>query len=212
MRLGRGLERADVFLSRHLWAQLTLSVLAGCALTMLIFPGPSALSVLVRTAFTSVAGIAVVVAVRRREKRAAGGSAGELVTLDRALRAGEVPTDPAERERMRELVGQRLHRTRHRVAALVVFAVLFCAVTASVALTSGVRQAVGMALLTVAFLGWSVANSNLQNRRLLTMRAALEADGPATSAPPTAEPPPRLGEERTGRRPTPHFPAEGRNG
>jgi len=74
---------------------------------------------------------------------------------------------------MRALVEQRLHRTRHRVAAQVALALLFCSVTALTALTAGPRQTLGLALLTVVFLGWSIPYGNLQHKRLCRMRAAL---------------------------------------
>ncbi|MBJ6637328.1 hypothetical protein H4K36_04130 [Streptomyces sp. DHE7-1] len=177
------MERLNDFLSRHLWVQIIVSVLLGSALILLLYPGRSPASVLARTALCSLGGIAVVVVARRREKRAAGGSRDRLVGLDGRLRKGEVPTDPAEREAMRALVEQRLHRTRHRVAAQVVLAVLFCSVTALTALTAGPRQTLGLALLTVVFLGWFIPFGNLQHKRLCRMRAALAGDS-ATDAEP----------------------------
>lgn len=168
------MERVNTFLSKHLWLQFTLCVLCAGVLVMLLYPGRSALSVFLRTAFVSVGGIAVALVVRRRERRAAGGSTDGLVSLDRRLRTGEVPVEPGEREAMRALVAQRLHRTRHRMAAMVFLAVLFCGVTVLVAATAGTRQTIGFALLTVVFLAWSIANGNLHHRRLLTMRAALD--------------------------------------
>jgi uncharacterized membrane protein len=176
------MERVSAFLGRHVWLQLVLSVLAASALVMLLFPGRSVLSVLVRTTVTSLGGIGVVLARRRREKRAAGGSAGDLVALDLKLRHGEVPTAPKERAAMGDLVAQRLRRTRHRVAALVGLAVVFTAVTALMALTGTVRQAVGYAVLTVVFVGWRIHGSNVQHRRLCAMRAALEDERPVRTA------------------------------
>ncbi|MFI6339079.1 hypothetical protein [Streptomyces sp. NPDC050535] len=167
------MERIHVFLGRHLWLQIALSVLCAAALVMLVYPGDSALSVLLRVALTSVGGVFVVFLVRRKEKRAAGGSTNSLVSLDGKLRRGEVPTDPEERDAMGALVGQRLHRTRHRVAALVFLALLFCSVTAATAMTAGPRQTVGFALLTVVFLAWSIGNSRLQHRRLRRMDEVL---------------------------------------
>ncbi|MER6136175.1 hypothetical protein [Streptomyces sp. NPDC001815] len=166
------MERVNAFLGKHLWLQFALSILCASALVMLLFPGSSAASVVARTALMSTGGIAVVLVARRKEKRAAG-STDSLVVLDRKLRKGDVPVDPAQREAMRGLVDQRLHRTRHRVAALVFLAALFCSVTVLTALTSGTRQTIGFALFTVVFLGWSIANSTSQNRRLRTMEAAL---------------------------------------
>ncbi|WP_328492161.1 hypothetical protein OHS59_04930 [Streptomyces sp. NBC_00414] len=172
------MERINTFLSKHLWLQFVLSILCASALVALLFPGPSILSVVIRTAFISVGGIAVVLVARRKEKRAAG-STDSLIVLDRKLRKGDVPDDPAERDSMRELVGQRLHRTRHRVAALVFLTVLFCSVTVLTAVTGGMRQTIGYSLLTVVFISWSIANSRVQHRRLRTMEAALKGESPA---------------------------------
>ncbi|MFE7028679.1 hypothetical protein ACFU9Y_00080 [Streptomyces sp. NPDC057621] len=172
------MERVNTLLGKHIWLQFVLSILAGSALVVLLFPGPSVLSVVLRTTVVSVGGIAAVLLARRKEKRAAG-SADGLVVLDRKLRKGDVPTDPAERDAMRALVAQRLHRTRHRVPALVFLTVLFCSVTVLTAATGGPRQTIGFALLTVVFIGWSISNSSLQHRRLRAMDAALRSDGAA---------------------------------
>ncbi|MFF8596808.1 hypothetical protein ACF061_36415 [Streptomyces sp. NPDC015220] len=172
------MERINVFLAKHLWVQLALSVLVAAALVTLIYPGRSFPSVVARTAVVSLGAVGVTLAARRREKRAAGGSTNALVTLDRKLRTGEVPSDPRERRAMRDLVGQRLHRSRHRVAALVFLAVLFSSVTVLTALTAGARQTVGMAVFTVAFTGWMLYNSRLQHRRLRAMEAALRTESP----------------------------------
>jgi Flp pilus assembly protein TadB len=170
-------ERVNALLSRHLWLQLTLSVLVASALVLLLFPGRSPASVLVHLAFSSLGGIAVVIAVRRKEKRAAGSTDG-LVALDRKLRRGEVPTAPEDRQAMRDLVEQRLHRTRHRVAAQIFLAVLCGAVLVLTALTAGARQTVGFAVFSAVFVGWLVLHGNLQHRRLRTMRAALTSGAP----------------------------------
>ncbi|MFF9155235.1 hypothetical protein ACF1AB_23755 [Streptomyces sp. NPDC014846] len=190
------MERINVFLAKHLWAQIALSVLTASVLITLLYPGRSFPSVVVRTAVISLGGIAVALVARRREKRAAGGTTDGLVSLDRKLRTGEVPSDPQERAAMRDLVGQRLHRSRHRVAALVFLAALFSAITVLTALTAGPRQTIGMAVLTVAFIGWMAYNSNLQTRRLRTMRAALQTEpsGGTTSAESEARRPPRPAE------------------
>ncbi|MET7735203.1 hypothetical protein ABZT02_28120 [Streptomyces sp. NPDC005402] len=171
------MERVHTLLSRHPWIQFVLSVLLASALVLLLFPERSPGSVLVRMAFTSLGGIAVVLAVRRREKRAAGSTDG-LVSLDRKLRRGEVPTAPEERQAMRDLVEQRLHRTRHRVAAQIFLVVLWGAFVVLTALTAGPRQTLGLAVLGVAFLGWLTLYGNLQHRRLRTMRTALTTDVP----------------------------------
>jgi len=170
-------ERVNALLSRHLWLQYALSVLAASALVLLLFPGRSPASVLMRMAFTSLGGIAVLIVVRRKEKRAAGSTDG-LVALDRKLRRGEVPTAPEERQAMRDLVEQRLHRSRHRVAAQILLAVMCAAVVVLTALTAGARQTVGFAVFGVVFVGWLVLYGNLQQRRLRTMRAALTTEAP----------------------------------
>nr|BFD88079.1 hypothetical protein StreXyl84_74800 [Streptomyces sp. Xyl84] len=167
------MERVNVFLARHLWVQIVLSVLVAAVVITLLYPGRSFLSVVVRTAVISLGGIGVALSARRREKRAAGGTTDDLVSLDRRLRTGEVPSDPRERRAMRELVGQRLHRSRHRVAALVLLGVLFGSITVLTAFTAGPRQTVGMAVITVVFLGAMLRNSRVQTRRLRTMSAAL---------------------------------------
>ncbi|MFI2641954.1 hypothetical protein [Streptomyces sp. NPDC018610] len=176
------MERINVFLAKHLWVQIVLSVLVAAALISLIYPGRPFPFVVARTAVISLGGIGVALATRRREKRAAGGTANGLVALDRKLRTGEVPSDPRERQAMRDLVGQRLHRTRHRVAALIFLAVLFGSITVLTALTAGPRQTIGMAVVTVVFNGWALHNSRLQNRRLRTMSAALRTGAPDGAA------------------------------
>ncbi|MEW2294775.1 hypothetical protein ABZ719_19060 [Streptomyces sp. NPDC006743] len=170
------MERVNVFLARHLWVQIALSVLVAAVVITLLYPGRSFLSVVVRTAVISLGGVGVALSARRREKRAAGGTTDGLVSLDRKLRTGEVPSDPRERRAMRELVGQRLHRGRHRVAALVFLGVLFGTITVLTAFTAGPRQTVGMAVITVLFLGSMLYNSRVQTRRLRTMSAALGSE------------------------------------
>ncbi|MGW0719286.1 hypothetical protein ACWD3K_31730 [Streptomyces sp. NPDC002778] len=168
------MKRIRDFLARHLWAQIALSILAASVLVMLLYPGRSFGTVVLRTAIMSIGGICIVVIARRKEKRAAGGETNDLVSLDQKLRKGDVPQDPREQSAMRDLVAQRLHRTRHRVAALIFLGALFTTVTVGTALTQGPRQTIGLSVLSVAFIGWMIYYSNLQNRRLLTMRAALE--------------------------------------
>ncbi|MEU9733150.1 hypothetical protein [Streptomyces sp. NPDC048002] len=172
------MQRVNSFLARHLWAQFALSVLAAAALITLLYPGRSFLSVVLRTAVLSVGGICVLLAVRRKEKRAAGGRTDDLVSLERHLRTGEPPADARGRAAMSDLVEQRLHRTRHRGAALVFLAVLFTSVTVLTGLTAGPRQTIGMAALTVVFMGWMLHQSRTQNRRLRAMRAALRSESP----------------------------------
>lgn len=54
---------------------------------------------------------------------------------------------------MRDLVEARLHRTRHRVAAQVLLAVMLCGVVAATALTASLPRTLGMALFAGVFLG-----------------------------------------------------------
>jgi hypothetical protein len=74
------------------------------------------------------------------------------VSLDGMVRRGEEPSDLRTRQAMRDLVDQRLHRTRHRVAAQIVLAVMWAALVILMALTEGLRQTLGMAVVAGAFL------------------------------------------------------------
>ncbi|MFD6286486.1 hypothetical protein [Streptomyces sp. NPDC060205] len=172
------MERLRTFLGKHVWLQVVLSTLIASALVVLLFPESSVLSAVIRTALISVAVVAVLLAARREERRAVGGTEN-LVTLERKVRKGDVPADPAERDAMRGLVDRRLYRSRHRVAALVLLTVVLGAVTALSALAGEERQAVIFSLFAVAFVSWSIVNSSRQHRRLTTMDAALRSGGPA---------------------------------
>ncbi|MEU6274003.1 hypothetical protein ABZ871_16590 [Streptomyces populi] len=169
------MERLSDVLARHLWLQVVLSWVAATAVILLIYPGRSVPGVLVRVAVTSVGAVWVAVRVRSKEKRATGGSTAGWVALDRQLRTGEAPADPERREAMRELVDRRLHRTRHRKTALALLTVLFGAVVALTALTAGLRQTLGFALLAVAFLTWAFISGSRHRQRLLHMRDLLAA-------------------------------------
>jgi hypothetical protein len=171
-------ERVNSFLGKHLWLQVALSLLLACVVFLLLFPERSIASALLYVVFTSVGGVGGMLAVRRREKRAAGGSVDSLVSLDRKLRRGEVPTAPPERQAMRDLVEQRLHRARHRVAAQVFLTVLFCAVVVLTALTASLPQTLGMGLFAGVFLAWLVLYGNRQHRRLRAMHTELTAEAP----------------------------------
>ncbi len=57
-------NRLHTFLTRNLWAQVALSVLGASALVLLISPGESPTAVLIRVAFSSLGGVAVLLAVR----------------------------------------------------------------------------------------------------------------------------------------------------
>jgi Flp pilus assembly protein TadB len=169
-------ERVNAFLGKHVWVQVLLSLLVACVVVLLLSPERSVASALLYVVFASVGGVGVMLAVRRREKRAAGGSVDSLVSLDRKLRRGEVPTAPQERQAMRDLVEQRLHRSRHRVAAQVLLAVMCCAAVVLTALTASLPQTLGMGLFAGVFLGWLVLYGNRQHRRLRTMRTELTAE------------------------------------
>ncbi|UPZ27131.1 hypothetical protein MUK60_04485 [Streptomyces sp. LRE541] len=175
------MERVNTLLGKHIWLQFALGILVGSALMVLLFPGRSIISVVIRMTVVSIGSIAVVLAARRKEKRAAG-STDSLIVLDRKLRKGDVPTEPAERDAMRALVAQRLHRTRHRVPALVFLTVLFCSVTVLSAMTGGLRPTIGLALLSVLFIGWLTVSGSKNQRRLRAMDAALKSEG-ATRSP-----------------------------
>lgn len=181
------IEKLSGFLARHLWLQVVLSWLAATAVLLLIYPGRSVPAVLARVVITSVGGLWIALRIRSREKRAAGGSTGGLVALERQLRTGEVPGEPERRQAMRELVDRRLHRTRHRGAALVFLFLLFGGVVVLTALTAGPRQTLGFGLLTVVFLTWAVVGGGRGQRRLRHMRdllaAAPDPAGPDRSAP-----------------------------
>ncbi|MFI0237979.1 hypothetical protein [Streptomyces sp. NPDC016845] len=168
------MERLNTFLTKHLWAQYALSVLLGAVLIQLLYPGRSFPEIVARLAFVSLGGLAVIFSVRRRDQKAAGGTDG-LVSLDQRLRRGDPPADPEERQAMRELVDQRLYRSRHRVAAFIVLAVMFVTITVLTGLTAAPRQTIGFAVLTVVFLGGLTYTGNRQTRRLRAMDEALRA-------------------------------------
>lgn len=169
------LEKFSDVLARHLWLQFVLSWLATTAFVLLIYPGRSVPAVLARVAASSVGAVWFILRIRSREKRATGSSTDGLVDLDGQVRRGEVPADPERREAMRELVDRRLHRTRHRGAALVFLFLLFGGVTVLTALTAGPRQTIGIGLLSVAFLTWAVIGGGRGRQRLLRMRELLAA-------------------------------------
>ncbi len=169
-------NRLHTFLTRNLWAQVALSVLGASALVLLISPGESPTAVLIRVAFSSLGGVAVLLAVRRKEKRATGTDTTGLVTLDGRIRSGDVPTDPAEREALRALVAKRLHRTRNRPWALAFLVLLFGGVTVLTALTAGPRETIGFGILAVAFPVWIYFQGRKQLRRLHRMREALREE------------------------------------
>ncbi|MGC0379512.1 hypothetical protein [Streptomyces sp. SAI-229] len=167
------MERLNTFLGRRTWAQVLLVVLLGWAVIMLMSPGEPALVVLARSAVTSVGAVAVLLVLRAREKRAAGGSGDRLVTLDRRLRHGEIPSSPTDREAMLGLVEQRLHRTRHRRPALAVLCLMYALLVAAPLLLGQVRQALVLGLLGAVVLPLLTWQGGRRVRRLREVRAAL---------------------------------------
>ncbi|MGC5000198.1 hypothetical protein [Streptomyces sp. DT195] len=183
------MRRINDFFIRHSWVSIVLGVVAASVLTWMLYPGRSPGATVVRACLYSVAGVAAVLARRRKEKRFAGGSTERLVSVEQHLRTGEVPSDPEEREAMREIVDRRLHQTRHRVVGLVFLAVLFAGATVLFGLTGGPLRTVGLAVFGVVFMGWLTWNSNRQTRRLRTMRDAMRSGSPHGSAQAAGLPP-----------------------
>ncbi|MEU4112737.1 hypothetical protein [Streptomyces sp. NPDC027717] len=170
------MRRINDFFIRHTWAAIVLGVVVASVLTWVLYPGRSPGATVVRTCLYSVAGVAVVLARRRKEKGVVGGSTERLVSVEQHLRTGEVPSDPEERAAVREIVERRLHQTRHRGVALVFLAVLIAGATVLFGLTGGPLRTVGLAVFGVVFMGWLIWNSNRQTRRLRTMRDALRSN------------------------------------
>lgn len=142
------------WLAGHLWAQVLLSIGLATAVILVISPGRSPVEVLVRVAAASLGGLGVLLARRRKERRAARSSTGEWVSLDDRLRHGEVPESAHERESMRRLVRERLHASRHRWLALGFMVALFGSITVLVGVSSDVRTTVGFAVFALVFLVW----------------------------------------------------------
>ncbi|MFD5185940.1 hypothetical protein ACFWMQ_25725 [Streptomyces sp. NPDC058372] len=198
------MNRLHTFVARNLWFQVLLSILGASGLVLLISPGQSPSAVLGRVAVSSLGGVAVLLAVRRKEKRATGTDTTGLVSLDRRLRTGEVPADPAEREALRALVAKRLHRARNRPWALAFLVLLFGGVAVLTALTAGPRETIGFTLLAVAFPTWLFFNGRKQLRRLRRMREALDgAPRPGAGPGGTAYDTDRAGADAPGRAPGP---------
>ena len=174
----------DVF-ARHQWLQIVCSWALATVMVLLVFPGRSPLSSLIRVMLCSTAAVWIAVRRRRREKAVAGGSAHDLVTLDHMLRRGTVPTEPAQREAMRTLVDRRLHRTRHRKAALVFMGVLLSCVATATFFTTSLPRAAAYGVFCVAFFAYLVVAGGMALHRLDFMRASLEStdDGPDQTGP-----------------------------
>ncbi|WP_433887906.1 hypothetical protein [Streptomyces sp. CA-111067] len=92
---------------------------------------------------------------RRRDSRAVGAKADELPQLERRMRRGEVPEDPAERQAMRKLAQRRLAKLQGGAKwALPLLGFLWLAV-------SVISLAVGQFGSGLAFLGAGVVLAGL---------------------------------------------------
>jgi FtsH-binding integral membrane protein len=162
-------------LARHLWLQFACGWVLATGAVLLVYPGRSPLSVLVRVVLCSAGAVWLAVRRRRREEAAAGGEADDLMTLDHMLRAGKVPGDPAQREAMSTLVDYRLRRTRHRTAALVFLGVMLAGVAvATVFATTALRAAAYCVFCAVVF-GYCFVAGGMALDRLRRMREKLDA-------------------------------------
>ncbi|WP_333768977.1 hypothetical protein [Streptomyces sp. IBSBF 2435] len=171
----------DLF-ARHLWLQFTAAWLLAAAFVLLLNPGRSPLGVLVRVVACSLGAVWMTVRRRQRERAVAGGSADELVVLDHMLRRGEVPQDAERRHAMRELVDQRLNRTRHRKSALVFIAALLIAVVVLSAFTSSLWHTIGFGVFSAVFFAYLYLVGGATLHRLQRMRDALADTTPADRA------------------------------
>jgi hypothetical protein len=179
------MERVDEYFSRHLWLQVAASWAAATGLVLVLFPGHSVIGVVIRVVVCSAAGVWAALRHRHREQKAAGGTDG-LLRLERLLRRGEAPSDPQQRQAMRELVDRRLHRTRHRRSALTVMAVLLAGVTALTAAASGLWHTLAFGAYSVAFFLYLYFGGRLGVRQLHQMRRMLAAEDTATGTVPAA--------------------------
>lgn len=167
------MERINTFFGRHVWAQVLLTVLLGSAVITLMSPGEPPLVVLTRAAVMSACSVAFLLMLRAREVRAARGSADRLVTLDRRLRRGEIPSSSTDRDAMLELVEQRLHRTRHRRPALVALYLMWALLVVASLLLGNVRQALICGILGAVVLPLLTWHGGRQIRRMRDVRETL---------------------------------------
>jgi hypothetical protein len=179
------MERIGEFYSRHLWLQFATSWVVATAMVLILYPGHSVLGTVLRVAAGSAVSVWLTLRRRHREEKAAGGTGG-LLRLQHLLRKGEAPSDPRERQAMGELVDRRLHRSRHRKAALVFMVVLLGTVTAMVASMSGLWYTVAYGALNVGFLVYLWFAGRLGLMRLHRMRRLLADQDPATAGAPAA--------------------------
>lgn len=144
----------------------------------------------------SVGEVAVLLVLRAREKRAARGSADRLVILDRQLRRGEIPSSPADREAMRGLVEQRLHRTRRRKPALVMLCLMYALLVTVLLLLDSGREALVHLPATAAALAVVVAVAgSAWLRREVAANAPAGDETPAGDKAPSAPERVALGQE-----------------
>ncbi|MFF8544972.1 hypothetical protein ACF060_32350 [Streptomyces werraensis] len=120
---------------------------------MLMSPGEPPLVDLARAAVMSVGAVAVPLVLRAREKRAARSSADRLVILEAAA-PGRPPSSPADRETMRDLVEQRLHRPRRRKPALVMLCLMYTLLVTVLLLLDSGREVPVHGVLTLPLLTW----------------------------------------------------------
>ncbi|WP_433887796.1 hypothetical protein [Streptomyces sp. CA-111067] len=168
-------HRISELFARHLWLSLAASWLLGTAMVLLLYPGRSPLSALIRVMITSAGAVWIAVRRRRREERAVGGT-DNLIGLAQMLRRGQVPSDPGQRRAMGELVDRQLHRGRHRTSAMVFMVLLFGAVTAMTAATASPWRSLGFGVFSLAFLVYLYVVGGVSLHRLERMRGLLASE------------------------------------
>lgn len=193
------MERFRDVLTRRAWLPAVLWWAATVVSLWLILPD----SPLASGAGSSIGGPAAGLYLRRRrEKRLAGGTTGQLASLEGQLREAELPAGPERRNVMRELVDGRLTRTAHRGPALAASALVTTVVTVLTAVIAGVLQALVLGLLEAVFLTWLGVASGRARSRLLRMRDLL-AKAPPGVPPPRAAPPLRAASRDPAKRRSP---------
>ncbi|MET9700753.1 hypothetical protein ABZY31_28080 [Streptomyces sp. NPDC006529] len=161
------------------WMQGALVAVFGAGVILLLGPGSSPFAAVLRGISGAVGATAVMMMIRRRERRASGVSTAEdYVSLDDRLRHGEVPDSPEERAEMGRLVTDRLRRVRHRRWALIFLFLMFGSVTVLAAVGSGFRQGALTGVLSAVFLAWITWYGARQQRLLRRMAAELASAAP----------------------------------
>ncbi|MFG1811970.1 hypothetical protein [Streptomyces sp. NPDC049040] len=171
------MERIDEYFSRHLWLQFAVAWVVATGLVLAVFPGHSVLGVLIRVVLCSAVGIGSALRRRHREERAVGGT-DSLLHLNHLLRKGEAPSDPRQRQAMRELVDRRLHRVRHRKAALVGMAVLLGGTTAMAASIASPVRSIAYGAYAAFFFVYLYFVGRLGITRLRRMRRMVADEDP----------------------------------